>query len=156
MRSAALLFPIVLAWGLVAWGLLASGCSDLPSDETPRGAVRLFLSAMARSEEDPAALREAYGLLSEPTRRALVERERFAESLGASELHPWDMIVRARHRPSFAPARGARGMRERIDGDSATVVVTNEDGSRTAEVPLVREDGRWRIVLSIPPVRGED
>lgn len=146
MRSAALLLPI----------LLASACSDLPSDETPRGAVRLFLSAMARTEEDPAALREAYGLLSASTRRALVERERFAESLGASELYPWDMLVRGRHRPSFAPARGARGMREQVDGDSAIVVVTNEAGTRTAEVPLVREDGRWRIVLSIPPVRGAD
>lgn len=146
MRRAALLSIV----------LLASSCSDVPSDETPRGAVRLFLSAMARSEDDPRALREAYGLLSASTRRALVERARFAESLGANELEPWEMLVRGRFRQSFTAARGARGMREQIDGNEATVTVTNEGGSRRAEVPLVREDGRWRIVLEIPPVRGGD
>lgn len=133
--------------------LLASSCSDVPTDETPRGAVRLFLSAMARTHDDPSALREAYSLLSASSRRALIERARFAESLGATKLEPWDMIVRTRARPAFTPAPGARGMRERIDGDRAVVVVTNADGSRRAEVPLVRERGRWRIVIDIPPLR---
>ncbi len=141
---------------LIVLALLASAsaCSDVPSDQTPRGALRLFLSAMERSEHDPDAQREAYALLSASTRRALAARAHDAETLGADGLEPWEMLVRGRYRQTFAPARGSRGMRERIDGDRARVVVTSEDGSRRAEVPLVREDGRWRIVLPITSARG--
>ncbi len=152
MRRAAALAILPPLVGLV----LVTGCSDVPTDETPRGTVRLFLSAMARTEEDPRALQEAYRLLARPSRRALVQRARLAESLGANRIEPWDMLVRGRSRPTFTPAPGSRGMREHIDGDTATVTVTNEEGSRRAEVPLVRENGRWRVVLDIPAVRGGD
>ncbi len=134
--------------------VLASGCSDVPSDETPRGALRLFLAAMERSAHDPEALRDAYALLSAPTRRALAERAHDAETLGADGLEPWQMLVRGRYRQTFTPAAGGRGMREEVDGDHARVTVTSQDGSRHAEVPLVLEDGRWRIVLPIGSARG--
>jgi hypothetical protein len=130
--------------------LAAIACSDVPTDETPRGAVRLFLSAMERSEHDDEALREAYALLSAPTRRDLQERAHLATSFGADQLEPWEMLVRGGFRQTFTPAPGSRGMRERIDGAEATVVVRNEAGDRRAEVPLVRESGRWRVVLTLP------
>lgn len=133
--------------------VLLAACSDAPSDETPRGALTMFLSAMERSAYEREALREAYGLLSAASRRALLERAHDAQAYGAADVDPWDMIVPGRYRQTFTPARGARGMRERVEGDRATVVVTNQDGSRQAEVPLVREDGRWRVVLNIPSVR---
>jgi hypothetical protein len=133
--------------------LILSGCSNAPTDETPRGALRLFLSAMERSEHDPEASREAYALLSASTRRSLASRSHFVNSLGGSELEPWDMLVRGHFRTNFTPIEGPRGMRERIQGARATVSVQNERGDHRAEVPLVREDGRWRIVLAIPPVR---
>lgn len=135
-------FPIVLA-------LAAIACSDVPTDETPRGTVQLFLAAMQRSEHDEEALRDAYVLLSTPARRALQERAHTATSYGADEVQPWQMLVRGGFRQTFTPARGG-GMRERIDGDRATVTVRDESGQRRAEVPLVREDGRWRLVLDIP------
>jgi hypothetical protein len=134
--------------------LLVSACSDVPSDETPRGALRLFLSAMDRSDRDPDALRDAYALLSASTRRALAQRAHDAETLGADGLEPWEMLVRGGYRQTFTPARGARGLREHVDGDQARVVVTSEDGTRHAEVPLVREHGRWRVVIAIPSARG--
>jgi hypothetical protein len=133
--------------------LAAIACSDVPTDETPRGTVRLFLAAMERSEHDEEALREAYALLSAPTRGDLQERAHLATSFGADQLEPWEMLVRGGFRQTFTPAKGAAGMREQIDGDEATVVVTNEAGDRRAEVPLVRESGRWRLVLALPPAR---
>jgi len=138
-------------WGLSL--LLAAGCSDAPTDETPSGTVRLFLQAMERSERDPAALEDAYRLLARPTRRALMERAHMAGSLGGREFRPWEMLVRGRYRQTFTPRRGARGMSESIDGDRATVRVTAADGERRAEVPLVREEEGWRIVIEMPPLR---
>ena len=132
--------------------LLAIGCSEVPSDETPSGTVALFLDAMDRAERDESALRDAYVLLAAPTRRALAERAHLAGSLGGREFAPWEMIVRGRYRRSFAPREDAAGMREAIDGERATVTVTGEDG-QSARVPLVREDGRWRIVIDVPAAR---
>lgn len=141
------------ALALVAF--LAVGCTEEASDETPSGAVRMFLDAMERSERDPSALREAYGLLAQPARIGLTERARLAESLGGRNIQPWDMIAQGRFRQSFTPAPGSRGMRESIEGSRATVTVVDERGRRRAEVPLLREDGHWRIVLELPPTRPE-
>ena len=63
------------------------------------------------------------------------------------------MLVRGRFRRTFAVREGGRGMEESIDGENATVTVRSEDGSRSARVPLVLEDGHWRIVIEIPPAR---
>lgn len=141
---------VTIAWVL---SLLGSGCADVPSDETPSGALRLFVAAMERSEGDPDALREAYALMAPSSRRALQERAHLAASLGGREFQPWEMLVRGRFRRSFAFGDGARAMRERIHGDRATVTVSAEEGARSARVPLVREDGRWRVLVEIPPAR---
>ncbi|MGE0789666.1 MAG: hypothetical protein AB7S26_28595 [Sandaracinaceae bacterium] len=136
-------WPIAIAAALAA-------CTDVPTDETPSGALRLFLDALERAEREPAAMEDAFWLLDEATRESLAERARLAGSLGGPELEPWEMIVRGRYRLSFTPAPGTQGMRERIDGTDATVVVTEAEGSRRAEVPLVNEDGHWRVRLSLP------
>ncbi len=133
--------------------LLATACADVPSDETPAGALRLFVDAMERSDAEPEALRDAYALMAAPSRRALQERAHLAASLGGREFQPWEMLVRGRFRRSF-PLRDRQGaMRESIQGDRATVTVRSEDGQRSAQVPLVRERGRWRVLLDIPPAR---
>jgi len=128
-------------------------CSSAPSDETPEGAVRLFLDAMERSEREPEALREAYALLAGPSRLALLERAHLAGSLGGRQFDPWEMIVRGRSRRSFAIREGVSGMRASIDGDEATVTVSEDDGEQRARIPLLREDGRWRVLIDIPPAR---
>lgn len=142
---------VVLMLSLVGCWLV--GCTEAPSDETPSGSVRLFLDSMARSERDPEALREAYALLAAPTRRALQERAHMAGSLGGRVFEPWEMLVAGRYRQSFAPAPGARGMRESIRGEEAIVTVTDAEGAHTARVPVVREEGHWRVVIEIPPAR---
>jgi hypothetical protein len=125
-----------------------AACSREPTDVTPIGALRLFLDAMDRAEQDPRALAEAYALLDAGAREALAERARDASALGGGrEFAPWEMIAQGRFRLRFAfPEYGA--MRERIDGDRAVVTVRGQDGAR-ADVPLVREEGRWRLTLHL-------
>lgn len=133
----------------MAAALALAACSDEPTDATPSGAVRLFLAAMERSEHDPDARREAFELLARPTRRALAERAHTAGTIGGRDFHPWEMLVRGRYRQTFTPRRGGRGMEEAIDGDTATVTVTSDNGARTARVPLVWEEDGWRIVIEL-------
>ena len=132
----------------------AAACSDAPTDETPSGALRLFLSAMDRSEWDEEALREAYDLLSPDARRALEERAHMASTLSGRTFEPWEMLVQGRFRLRFAPRRGG-GMVERIDGERAIVVVNGSRGGERAEVPMVEEEGRWRVDLDVSPLRPE-
>ena len=68
-------------------------------------------------------------------------------------MQPWEIFARSRYRQVFTPASGRRGMRTRIDGDRATVTVSTASGRRSAEVPLVREHGGWRLIIELPPAR---
>jgi hypothetical protein len=124
-----------------------AACSEAPDDETPSGALRMFLDAMERSSYEPAAQEDAYRLLSEASRRQLEERASSATALSGREFEPWQMLVQGRYRLRFTP----RAMDEEIDGDTALVTVRGSGEGQRAEVPLVREDGRWRIKLELPP-----
>jgi hypothetical protein len=129
---------------------LATACSPAPPDETPTGALRLFLRAMERTGTDPAALEEAYALLDVRARQALEQRARDASALAnGREFAPWEMLAQGRYRVRFGYAEYG-SMREHIDGERATVTVVGTNGRDRAEVPLVRETGHWRVVLDVP------
>ncbi len=131
--------------------LLVLGCSSEPTDETPSGAVKLFLEAMTRSEWDESALRDAYALLSREARDSLADRARTATALAGRPFEPWQMLAQGRFHLRFSP-RPTHGMHEEIEGNRGTVIVTGGRDDERAEVPLVQEDGVWRIVLSLPPL----
>lgn len=144
-----------VALACLAAGALACGstaCSSTPSDETPSGALQMFLDAMLRSDWDQSALREAHELLSPDAREALQQRAAMANALSGRALEPWQMLTQGRFRLRFAP-RAEQGMVERIDGDRAVVIVTGSRDGERAEVPMVLEDGAWRVDLQIPPMR---
>jgi hypothetical protein len=130
--------------------LALAGCSEPQPQARPVGTVRLFLEVMDRSAADPSALEEAYGMLDRGAREALEERAREAASLAGRAYEPWQMLAQGRFRLRFAPDSPG-GMQERIDGETAVVVVTGRDPGQRAEIPLVREEGLWRIRLRIPP-----
>lgn len=139
--------------------VLAAGCSSPPTDETPSGAVRLFLDAIWSSEsldadDDRVVLTTAYELLDHDSRDHLTRDARLAGALGGRTREPWEMLAAGASRMVVVPRRNG-GMREVIDpgGQGATVTVTGEDGT-TADVRLVLEDGRWRVMLEVPD-RGE-
>ena len=132
---------------IVPFLLLALGCGA-DGSETPADTVQSFLDAMDRSANDGRRLADAYALLDVQAQDELRQRARKAETLTGRAFEPWEMLAQGRFRLRFAPAtRG--GMRERLDGEEAIVTVTGSDGER-ADVPLVREDGRWRIRMLIP------
>ena len=66
--------------------------------------------------------------------------------LSGREYQPWQMLAPGRFGLHFAPASPG-GMHERVNGDRAIVTVTGDKPGQRAEVPLVREHGKWRIKL---------
>jgi hypothetical protein len=64
------------------------------------------------------------------------------------------MLVRGRFGLRFSPTSPG-GMHERITGDRAVVSVIGDQPGEHAEVPLVREQGKWRVSLTLPPMRNE-
>jgi hypothetical protein len=125
---------------------LSGACSDEPSDDTPAGALTLFLEAMEKSDWDASARRDAYELLCSDARTALDERAERANALSRREFEPWEMLAQGRFRLRFAPAE----TEVRQDGDEATVTVLGRREGERADVPMVREDGHWRVQLVIP------
>ena len=119
----------------------AAACpGDGPSDRTPEGAVQLFVDAMRARSRDAA-----FALLAESSRRALEERARTASEQSGTEVTAAEMLAVERFVMRWELGR----MTARVDGDRATVVVTGAEDSQRAEVALVREDSRWRVVLPI-------
>ena len=144
--------PLVLL--TLAYALAASGCTRAPSDATPAGAARLFVSAMERSAGDRHGLEDAYHLLSQGTRERLVERARQTASLGARERDPWEMLVEGTAHLRFEPRPG--GFREQpheSDADHASVLVVGAHEDETATIQVVLEDEGWRVELEVPDAR---
>lgn len=134
----------------VSLGLLvaAVACSSAPTDETPAGALTLFVEAMERGRSEREALATAYHLLATPAREALRERARRATELGGRAFEPWDMLPPGRFRLRFEPV-AARTVEE-IDGPRARVTLTGSRGE-TAVVPMHLEGDGWRVALELPP-----
>jgi hypothetical protein len=143
MKQAGFGVPIALACLLVQ-----AGCGSADADKHPGDVLLRFLEAMDRSLQHEAALKEAYALLDEAAQRELRARAERASSLASRSFAPWEMIAQGRFRLRFAPLDHA-DLRTTITGDRARVHVKDEDG-RTADVPLVREHGHWRVQLALP------
>lgn len=137
---------------LVAWLLLSSllACTDSHEDDTPVGALMLFLEAMDRSSGDADSLERAYTLLDRVSRQALDVRAAKAQTLAGRVYQPWQMLAEGHFRLRFTPER--HRMRTKINGDRATVSVSDATGQQTVQVPMAREDGAWRVVLNVPPM----
>jgi hypothetical protein len=136
------------AAGLMAIGVL-SACQRKPPDLTPEGAVRELLDRLDRVETDPTEARTVYDLLSSQTRQNLIERARRASTTSGREIPPQDMLAPGRFSLRFEP----RKMHTRVADERAVVDVTGIDPETDrAEVPCVREDGRWRIEIPLPPM----
>jgi hypothetical protein len=131
--------------------LLLAACGGERVDRTPIETVRHFIEVMDRSDEDDAALKEAFRLLDAGARKALTQRADRVRTLSLQPYEPWQMLVPGRFRLRFAPSSPG-GMRERVDGDRAVVTVVGRAAGERADVQLVREQGHWRIALAVPAV----
>lgn len=131
----------------MAW--LLGACSSGDADASPGEVLTRFLEAMDRSAIHEAALNDAYALLDEAAQRELSARAARTSSLSGRVVAPWEMIAQGRFRLRFTPAEHTE-MRATVTGDTAVVHVKSEDARTLADVPLVREHGRWRVKLVLP------
>lgn len=125
-----------------------AGCESEPEDAGPEDVVEELVTRLQRVHGDPKAARAAYELLWGEAKRGLAERAKRAGAVAGRDVAPESMIAPTRFSLSFTPKRYTA----RIDGDWAVVSITGESPSQYHEVKCVREDGRWRVVLVIPPL----
>jgi hypothetical protein len=123
------------------------GCEEEASDGEPDRVVAELIQRMQRVHGERKAARAAYDLLWSDARRNLAERAKRASDVAGREIAPEEMLPPSR----FSLHHKPRHFEMRIDGDWAEVTVTGEDGS-VDRVKCVREDGKWRVVLELPPL----
>lgn len=126
---------------------LPLGCEEEGSDSDPERLVADFITAMQRVHGERKSARAAYDLLWSDARRNLAERAKRASDVAGREIAPEEMLPPSR----FSLRRKPRRYEAHVDGDWAEVSVSSESGS-VDRVKCVREDGKWRIVLELPPL----
>jgi len=120
-----------------------SGCSR--EDNTPQGAVKAFMTAVASIESG-----KAYALLAGVTREALKTRaaEASRHTGGRNQLKPEDMIllglVQSIHEVSNVEVVSESETRAKVRLTGGGKKPTVE------ELTLVKEEGGWRILLKLP------
>jgi hypothetical protein len=127
--------------------LLLVACVPKPGELSPTEALSAFLTAVEQSTHAPEQQQVAYEWVDVHSQEALAKRASAAASVGGRTLKPWDMIVPGRLSFASQPVASV-AMRARIEGDRAVVEVPTERGDKL-EVPMVREQGRWRVVLGL-------
>jgi len=139
-------------WLSVSLGflLLAQvGCEAEASDSNPERVVQEFMDRMQRVHGDAHAARLAYELLWADARRNLAERSKRASAVAGREIAPEEMIAPSHFSVTYRPKK----LTSRVDGDWAEVTVRGEaSATQSNVVKCVREDGRWRVVLELPPL----
>lgn len=127
--------------------LLLCACAPDPGDLGPTDALGAFLTAVERSTHAPEQRKVAYEWLDSKSQAALADRARLSNSLAGRKLQAWEMLVPGRVSFAGQSIAGVR-MTADVDGDHATVSILIDKGD-PIEVPMVREDGRWRVVLGL-------
>jgi len=126
-----------------------AGCEREAVDTRPEQVVEEFVARMQRVHGDPKAARAAYELLWAEARRNLAERAKRTSDVTGREVAPEEMLAPSRFSLKVTPKHYAAT----IDGDWALVRVRGEGPDASEHtVRCVLEDGRWRVVLELPPL----
>src|SRR5262245_23527779 len=120
------------------------GCGGAP-DSTPDGAVRELVRLLGDDSYEPGSRERAFGLLDARARRDLARRAREASDAAGRPMKASDMLVPGGTTFLF-DVRELRVVEER--GASAVVEVIGA-GREKARIRVVRESGRWRVVLPL-------
>jgi len=104
---------------------------------------------MQQVHGDPADARRAYELMWSEARKNLGERAKRASAAAGRQVAPEEMIAPSRFSLSFLP----QTYEAVIQGKWAEVTVGTEQPARVSEkVRCKLEDGRWTVVVRLPPV----
>lgn len=138
-------------WAFLMTTLLSgvAACRRDPGPELPESVVREFIERMRRVHGDSESQRAAYELLWSEARENLAERAERATALVGRKSAPEEMITPSRFTWKFEPKTFA----STTSGNWATVTITgDETETDVAQVPVVREDGQWRVAIRFPPL----
>jgi hypothetical protein len=130
---------------------LGSGiaCHREAPDEDPERLVKEFIERTKSVYGDPRIARGAFEFLWSTAQKNLTERAARASALASRKVAPEEMLALTKFSLRFAP----RKFSSVLQGDLAVVTVTGDAQSgERADVRCVREQGRWRIVLDLPPL----
>lgn len=139
---------------LVAAALLSvlclpvTGCRKDTADEGgPAWVVQRFVDRMGAVHGDPARAKEAYDLLWSRAQANLKERAERASALLGRLVEPQEMIAPSRFSLEFVPKEYHTQLHE------GWAMVRVQSGSASREVRCINEDGQWRVVIDLPPLR---
>jgi hypothetical protein len=127
--------------------LWAVGCAREVEPATPAETVGAFSSAIEASASDTSARRRVYALLSHRAQASLEARAARASQVSGRAFEAWEMLAPGRARMLIQ--YDASSTSTRIAGTRAVVTARGRGGG-VADVPLVFEDGRWRVDLALP------
>lgn len=133
---------------LPACMLVLSGCGG-PTDSSPEGAFRKFVSALQAAREDSSQADRVLELLSSADRRELRRRADASKRLGGETPDLTELLVLDRMQISWTPKKVAVAKRH---GREAEIVATGPQRQR-ARVTMVEEDGGWRVSLGLARAR---
>jgi hypothetical protein len=128
---------------------LLVGCSSGRPDETPEGALALFIEKMADAPYQPDSAKEAFALLSDGSRKNITTRaERISMVLGR-RIAPQELLAMGPMQFRFAPRNYA--VKTKSD-EGVTMTVLGDNKGEEASVDLVRPKGTkyYRVDLVLP------
>jgi len=142
---------IRLTLPVVSLAILASGtaCRREAIDEDPERLVKEFIDRAKGVYGDPKMARGAFDFLWSSAQKNLTERAARASALASRKVAPEEMLALTRFSLRFVPQR----YQATVQGDVAVVTLQGDSHSKDrADVRCVREQGRWRIAVELPPL----
>jgi hypothetical protein len=127
----------------------SAGCRRDAVDEDPERLVKEFIDRVKSVYGDPKMARSAFDFLWSSAQKNLTERAARASALANRKVAPEEMLALTRFSLRFIPRRYSAT----VQGDVAVVTLQGDTHSKDrADVRCVREQGRWRIAVELPPL----
>ncbi len=129
-------------------GAFVLACREEQVDDAPERVVEELIERMQSVHGDPKLGAAAYELLWSGAKENLEERARRASAASGRPVKPEEMLVPSRFSLRFEP----KTFTPEIKGRFSRVTVTGEEPSKQlVEVRCVKEEGKWRVMLELPP-----